>query len=74
VVMRPRRLTRTDRTPIGWPPHVLGARLPRQWTDLEADDPTVVIGAGRAPFRYVDLCRLGDLLARLTQGARATGS
>jgi hypothetical protein len=53
---------------------VLGARLPRQWTDLEADDPTVVIGAGRAPFRYVDLCRLGDLLARLTQGARATGS
>ena len=38
------------------------ARLPAQWTDVEADDPTVVVGAGRAHFRYDDLCRLVDLL------------
>jgi hypothetical protein len=42
------------------------ARLPRQWTDLIPDDPTVIIGAGRAHFRYGDLCRLVDLLSRLT--------
>src|SRR5262249_5484314 len=30
------------------------ARLPRQWTDLIPDDPTVIIGAGRAHFRYDD--------------------
>jgi hypothetical protein len=28
-------------------------------------DPTVVVGAGRAHFRYDDLCRLADLLTRL---------
>jgi hypothetical protein len=37
-----------------------------QWTDVESDDPTGVVGAGRAHFRYDDLCRLADLLARLT--------
>jgi len=30
-----------------------------------ADDPTVVVGAGRAHFRFDDLCRLADLLMRL---------
>jgi hypothetical protein len=29
------------------------------------DDPTMVIGAGRAHFRYDDLYRLADLLAGL---------
>ena len=29
------------------------------------DDPTVVVGAGRAHFRYDDLCRLVDLLTGL---------
>ena len=41
------------------------ARLPLQWTDVVPDDPTVVVGAGRAHFRYDDLCRLADLLTRL---------
>jgi uncharacterized protein DUF5372 len=41
------------------------ARLPLQWTDVVPDDPTVVVGAGRAHFRYHDLCRLADLLTRL---------
>src|SRR5918995_4360089 len=44
------------------------ARLPEQWTDVGPDDPTVVVGAGRAHFRYDDLCRLADLLMRLTAG------
>ena len=35
------------------------------WTDAEPADPTVVVGAGRAHFRYDDLCRLADLLTRL---------
>ena len=46
-------------------------RLPRQWTDVAPDDPTVVVGAGRAHFRYDDLCRLADLLTRLA--TRASG-
>jgi hypothetical protein len=41
------------------------ARLPLQWTDVVPDDPTVLVGAGRAHFRYDDLCRLADLLTRL---------
>ena len=41
------------------------ARLPLQWTDVVPDNPTVVVGAGRAHFRYDDLCRLADLLTRL---------
>ena len=36
------------------------------WTDVEPADPTVVVGAGRAHFRYDDLCQLADLLTRLT--------
>jgi hypothetical protein len=48
------------------------ARLPLQWTDAVPDDPTVVVGAGRAHFRYDDLCRLADLLVGL-QAASADG-
>ncbi len=48
------------------------ARLPLQWTDVVPDDPTVVVGAGRAHFRYDDLCRLADLLVGL-QAASADG-
>jgi hypothetical protein len=40
-------------------------RLPRQWTDVVPDDPTVVVSAGWVHFRYHDLCRLADLLRRL---------
>jgi hypothetical protein len=41
------------------------ARLPLQWTDVLPDDLAVVVGAGRAHFRYDDLCRLVDLLTGL---------
>jgi len=37
-------------------------RLPQQWTDRGPADPVVVVGAGRAHFRYDDLVRLLDLL------------
>jgi hypothetical protein len=33
-----------------------------------------MVGAGRAHFRYDDLCRLVNLLTRLTPPSRATGS
>jgi Family of unknown function (DUF5372) len=46
-------------------------RLPLQWTDVVADDPTVVVGAGRAHFRFDDLCRLADLLMRLDAPPRS---
>jgi hypothetical protein len=49
------------------------ARLPQQWTDLSPADPTVAIGAGRAHFRYDDLCRLVDLVARLAQQSEGNG-
>src|ERR1700681_3122761 len=49
-------------------------RLPQQWTDLGPADPVVIVGAGRAHFRYDDLVRLVDLLTRLTQLSRPTGS
>jgi Family of unknown function (DUF5372) len=40
-------------------------RMPQQWTDLGPLDPAVIVGAGRAPFRYADLVRLVEFLNRL---------
>jgi len=39
--------------------------VPRQWTDLVAPDPEVVIGEGRALFRVADLVELARLVDRL---------
>lgn len=39
--------------------------VPRQWTDLVAPSPDVVIGGGRAPFRVADLLELSQLVTRL---------
>ena len=47
-------------------------RLPQQWTDLGPAEPSVVVGAGRAHFRYNDLVRLVDLLIRLKTGPAAS--
>ncbi|MGE5768864.1 MAG: DUF5372 family protein [Betaproteobacteria bacterium] len=49
-------------------------RLPQQWTDLGPADPTLIVGADRAHFRYDDLCRLVDLLTRLSQSSRPSRS
>ena len=39
--------------------------LPAGWTDVVAEDPFVVIAAGRAPFRTEDLLELADVLERI---------
>lgn len=42
--------------------------LPVEWTDVVAEDPFVVIAAGRAPFHAACLLELADLVARLSSG------
>ena len=44
--------------------------VPRQWTDVVAPDPEVVIGEGRALLRVADLLELADLVARLVEQER----
>ena len=39
--------------------------VPSQWTNLASDDPVVIVGAGRAHFRVVDLLELAVLLQEL---------
>ena len=41
--------------------------VPRQWTDLVAPDPEVIIGKERAFFRVGDLMALARLVARLSR-------
>jgi hypothetical protein len=41
--------------------------VPRQWTDLVAPDPEVVLGEARAALRVRDLIELARLVARLSQ-------
>ncbi len=41
--------------------------VPRQWTDVVAPDPEVVIGGGRLVLRVADLLELGDLVAGLIE-------
>jgi len=47
--------------------------VPRQWTDVVAPEPEVVMGRGRAVFRVADLLELSDLLARLAKRENAHG-
>lgn len=44
--------------------------LPAQWTDVVAEDPFVVMAAGRCPFRVEDLVAVADLVDRLVGGPR----
>jgi hypothetical protein len=44
--------------------------VPRQWTDVVAPDPEVVLGEGRAVLRVVDLLELADLVSRLVEQER----
>lgn len=41
------------------------AWLPAEWTDAVAEDPSVVVAAGRAPFRAADLLEVAALVERL---------
>jgi hypothetical protein len=45
--------------------------VPRQWTDVVAPDPEVVLGKGRALLRVGDLLELADLVSRLVEQRRA---
>jgi len=40
-------------------------KMPASWTDTVAEDPFVVMAAGRAPFRAADLLKLADLVEAL---------
>jgi hypothetical protein len=40
------------------------ASLPARWTSVEAEDPFVVVAAGRSRFRVVDLIELSALLEK----------
>ena len=44
--------------------------VPPQWTDVAAPDPEVLIGHGRALFRFVDLMGLARLVEQLSSGRR----
>ena len=41
--------------------------IPASWTSLAAEDPFVVVGAGRACLRVTDLIRLAEIIERLRQ-------
>lgn len=41
--------------------------VPRQWTDVVAPDPEIVISGGRSLFRVGDLLELADLVSRLVE-------
>lgn len=41
--------------------------LPISWTSLSPQDPALVIGQGRSPFRLADLLELSRCLERLRQ-------
>jgi len=37
-------------------------KIPAGWTDVVADDPFVVVAAGRSAFRVADLLTLADVI------------
>jgi hypothetical protein len=41
--------------------------VPRQWTDVVASDPELIIGGGRALLRMADLMGLAEVVARLME-------
>ncbi len=47
--------------------------MPVSWTNLAAEDPSVVVSAGRAYFRVEDLLRLSDLIERLDDNGSSRG-
>lgn len=44
--------------------------VPRQWTDVVAPDPELVIGEGRALLRVADLLELAGLVSHLVEQER----
>jgi hypothetical protein len=64
-----RRNWRADRVYVFDPAGLL-LSLPVEWTDVAAEDPFVVVAAGRSPFNTAGLLELAELVARI----RAQGS
>ncbi len=48
-------------------------KIPACWTDVVADDPFVVVAAGRSAFRVADLLTLADLIEVLQPRRRRRG-
>ena len=44
--------------------------LPAAWTSLAPADPSVMLAAGRAAFRVVDLLELSHLISRIEEGRK----
>ena len=42
--------------------------LPAHWTSVDAEDPCIIVGAGRSHFRAADLIDLAALVATLQVG------
>ena len=59
-----RRNWRADRVYV-FDPNGLLLSLPVEWTDVVAEDPFVVVAAGRSPFHIAGLLELAELVARL---------
>ncbi len=59
-----RRNSQADRVYVFDPDGAL-LSLPVEWTDVLAEDPFVVVAAGRTPFNTAGLLELADLVARL---------
>ena len=49
-------------------------KIPAGWTDVVAEDPFVIVSAGRSAFRVADLLKLADLTEVLKPRRRRRGS
>jgi len=47
--------------------------LPARWTSVEAEDPFIIVSAGRSHFRAADLIDLAALIAAFRRGEAADG-
>jgi hypothetical protein len=59
-----RRNWRADRVYV-FDPEGLLLSLPVEWTDVAAEDPFVVVAAGRSPFHTAGLLELAELIDRM---------
>ena len=48
--------------------------LPVEWTDVVAEDPFVVVAAGRSPFHTAGLLELAELIGRMRVERSADGT
>ncbi len=49
-------------------------KIPAGWTDVVAEDPFVIVSAGRSAFHVADLLKLADLIEVLKPRRRRRGS